>query len=137
MEASVGNLRRALQFPRELSITSSQLDNGGPHLANTINRISVNGAASVGASRANQQSKREASLPTAGPQAEGDGEVQITNTAAQLASIGQELSASSSIDDARVARISQALADGSYRISAQQIASGLMQSDHALAQIGL
>ena len=41
------------------------------------------------------------------------------------------------IDSGRVARISQALADGTYTISADKIASGLMQSDHALAQIGL
>ena len=93
------------------------------------NRITGSGAASVGA--------RGASLDIANPQSEGGGEVQITNTAAKLAALGQSLSASSPVDDARVARISQALADGSYRISAQQIAAGLMQSDHALGQIGL
>ena len=107
-------------------------------MANTINRISGNGAASVGASRNSQQSKRDTSLNTADPQSEGgDDEVQITSVATQLATIGQGLSASTPIDDARVARISQALADGSYRISAQQIASALMQSDHYLQQIGL
>ena len=107
-------------------------------MANTINRITGSGAASVGASRTSQQSKQDASLNTAAnPQSEGGGEVQITNTAANLAALGQSLSASSPVDDARVARISQALADGSYRISAQQIATGLMQSDHALGQIGL
>jgi anti-sigma28 factor (negative regulator of flagellin synthesis) len=36
-----------------------------------------------------------------------------------------------------VARISQSLADGTYTISPDKIASGLMQSDHALAQIGI
>jgi negative regulator of flagellin synthesis FlgM len=106
-------------------------------MANTINRISGSGTPPVGTSRASQQSKRDTSLGSANPQSEGGDEVQITNTAAQLASIGQGLSASSPIDDARVARISQALADGTYTISAQQIASGLMQSDDALAQIGL
>jgi len=106
-------------------------------MANTINRITGSGVASIGASRTNQQSKQDASLNTANPQSEGGDEVQITNTAASLAALGQSLSASSPVDDARVARISQALADGSYRISAQQIAAGLMQSDHALGQIGL
>jgi negative regulator of flagellin synthesis FlgM len=107
-------------------------------VANTINGITGNGAQSVGTSRTSQQSRRDASLTTANSQAEGGGsEVQITHTAAQLASIGQGLSSSSPIDEARVARISQALADGSYTISAQQIASGLMQSDQALGQIGL
>ena len=106
-------------------------------MANTINRLSGNGAQSVGTSRAGPQSRSAASLTTSNPQAAGGDEVQITNTATQLASIGQGLSASSPIDEARVARVSQALADGTYSISAQQIASGLMQSENALAQIGL
>jgi len=111
-------------------------------MGNTINRITGNGgatrdAASIGASRANQQSKHDASLGTTNPQSEGGDEVQITNMATKLATLGQSLSAASPVDDARVAHISQSLADGSYRISAQQIASGLMQSDHALGQIGL
>jgi anti-sigma28 factor (negative regulator of flagellin synthesis) len=41
------------------------------------------------------------------------------------------------IDVGRVAKLSQSLADGTYSISADKIASGLMQSDHALAQIGM
>lgn len=134
---NVGNLRRALQFPRELSIPSSQLDIRGLYVANTINRITGNGAASIGASRTSQQSKQDPSLNTANPQSEGGDEVQITNRAAKLAALGQSLSASSPVDDARVARLSQALADGSYRISAQQVATGLMESEHALGQIGL
>lgn len=106
-------------------------------MANTINRITGSGAASVGASPTSQQSRQDASLNTANPQSEGGEEVQITDTAANLATLGQSLSAASPVDDARVARISQALADGTYTISAQQIASGLMQSDRALEQIGL
>jgi negative regulator of flagellin synthesis FlgM len=106
-------------------------------MANTINRITGNGAASMGASRTSQQSKQDASLNTAHPQSEGGDEVQITNTAANLATLGRSLSAASPVDDARVARITQALADGTYPISAQQIASGLMQADHVLEQIGL
>jgi negative regulator of flagellin synthesis FlgM len=105
-------------------------------MANTINRLSGNAAQSVGTSRSSQQSRRDAAL-TSTPQSEGGDQVQITNTAAQLSAIGQGLSASSPIDEARVARISQALADGTYSISSQQIASGLMQSEDALAQIGL
>jgi negative regulator of flagellin synthesis FlgM len=106
-------------------------------VANTIIRVSGNAAQSVGTSRSSQQSRRDTPVTTSSPQSEGGDQVQITNTASQLAAIGQGLSASSPIDEARVARISQALADGSYSISAQQIASGLMQSEAALAQIGL
>jgi len=155
----VGNLRRALQFPRELSITSSQLDIGRAYMANTISRVAVSGDRSgaegiprsaSGATRDNRitgsadpsvtetqlRKSHEAPAGRRGT-AEGGDEVQITNRAAKLATLGQSLSASSPVDEARVARISQALADGSYRISAQQIATGLMQSDHALGQIGL
>ena len=105
-------------------------------MANTINRLSGNAAQSVGTSRSGQSSRRDTSL-TSAPQSEGGDQVQITNTAAQLSTIGQGLNAASPIDEARVARISQALADGTYSISAQQIASGLLQSEDALAQIGL
>jgi len=106
-------------------------------MANTINRISGTNAASVGASRNSQQSKQDTSLTSANPQSADGDDVQITGMATKLATIGQGLSASSPIDEARVARISQALADGSYKISGQQIANGLLQSDHDLEQIGL
>ena len=41
------------------------------------------------------------------------------------------------INQNRVAQISQALANGTYSISADRIASGLLQSEQGLAQIGL
>ena len=105
-------------------------------MANTINRLAGNPAQSAGTSRTGQPSRRDASPGPSSALSEGGDQVQITNTAAQLSAIGQGLSAASPIDAARVARISQALADGTYSISAQQIASGLVQSENALAQIG-
>ena len=108
-------------------------------MANTINGFSGNGATSVTTSRA-QQSQRDnntAATTTANPESGSSQEVQITSTAAQLASLGTKLSSMPPIDNERVARISQSLADGTYTISADKIASGLMQSDHALAQIGI
>ncbi len=110
-------------------------------MANTINRSAAQGiprSASGATWDATRDAASTVSLNTAAsPQSGGRDEVQITNTAAKLAALGQSLRGSSAVDDARVARISRALADGSYRISAQQIATGLMQSDHALGQIGL
>jgi negative regulator of flagellin synthesis FlgM len=47
------------------------------------------------------------------------------------------LSAQPAIDQAKVAQISKALANGTYTISADKIASGLMQSEQTLAQIGI
>jgi negative regulator of flagellin synthesis FlgM len=107
-------------------------------VANTINSFQGNGATSVTTSRP-QQSQRDntAATTTDSSESGSSAEVQITSTASQLASLGQQLSAMPAVDSARVARISQSLADGTYTISPDKIASGLMQSDHALAQIGI
>jgi negative regulator of flagellin synthesis FlgM len=105
-------------------------------VANTIDSYQGNGATSVGTSRAAQPARDTSSATTGSAQAPGNAEVQITSTASQLASLGQQLSAQPAIDQARVAQISQSLADGTYTISPDKIAGGLMQSDRALAQIG-
>jgi len=107
-------------------------------VANRIDGFSANGATSVGTSRT-ARSARDTSVATAGNASSGGGgeDVQITSTASRMASLGQKLNALPAIDGARVARISQSLADGSYSISADRIAAGLLQSDQALARIGL
>jgi negative regulator of flagellin synthesis FlgM len=107
-------------------------------VANTINSFQGNGATSVTTSRPQQSQRDNTAATTAGSSESGSSaEVQITSTASQLASLGQQLSATPAFDGARVAQISQSLADGTYTISPDKIASGLMQSDHALAQIGM
>jgi len=107
-------------------------------VANTINGFQGNSATSVTTSRAQQSSSGNTAAAAPGNSQSGsEAEVQITSTASQLASLGQTLSAMPAIDNGRVAHISQSLADGTYTISADKIASGLMQSDHALAQIGM
>ena len=108
-------------------------------MANTIDGFQGNGATSVATNRTPQSARDNTSPATTGnpPQSGGNEEVQITSTAAQLASLGQKLSSMPAVDQNRVARITQSLADGSYSISPEKIASGLLQSDHALAQIGI
>ncbi len=107
-------------------------------MANTINSFQGNGATSVTTSRPQQSQRDNTAATTTGSSESGSSaEVQITSTASQLASLGQQLSATPAFDGARVAQISQSLADGTYTISPDKIASGLMQSDHALAQIGM
>lgn len=108
-------------------------------MANTINSFTGNSAPSVTTNRTPQSpSENTSSAATAAaPASGGNDEVQITSTAAQLASLGQKLSSQPAVDQNRVARISASLADGSYKISPEKIASGLLQSDHALAQIGI
>ena len=135
----VVNLRRPLQFVRDWSITSSQYETRRAPVANTISNLQGSGGAtSVTTGRTSQSAPDSSSSTTTGnSQSGGESEVQITSTAAQLATLGAKLSAQPAIDQGRVARISQSLADGTYKISPEKIASGLMQSDHALAQIGL
>ena len=109
-------------------------------MANTINGIQGNSAASVGTGRTTHSARDNSAATTGNPSSgnsSGGDEVQITSTASQLASLGQKLSTLPAIDTDRVARISASLADGTYSISASSIASGLMQSDRALAQIGI
>ncbi len=109
-------------------------------MANTINNYSGSGAASVGSARSTQAPRENASAATTSENSQsgaGNAEVQITSTAASLASLGQQLSAMPAINQNRVAQISQALANGTYSISADKIAGGLLQSDQALAQIGI
>jgi negative regulator of flagellin synthesis FlgM len=115
-------------------------------MANTINGFPGNNAPSLTTERSAGTTNRTPQSPSDStssaatantPAAGANEEVQITSTAAQLASLGQKLSSQPAVDHNRVARLTQALADGSYKISPEKIASGLMQSDHALAQIGL
>jgi negative regulator of flagellin synthesis FlgM len=98
-----------------------------------------NSATSVATNRSSQTSASTSSTGAANatPSAEVSQKVRISDTAAKLASIGSTLSAQPAIDQAKVAQISKALANGTYTISADKIASGLMQSDQALAQIGI
>jgi negative regulator of flagellin synthesis FlgM len=108
-------------------------------VANTINGYTGNGTTSVTTSRPQQSQRDNTAATTTGNSESGSSsaEVQITSTASQLAGLGLKLSSMPPINNERVARISQSLADGTYSISADKIASGLMQSDHALAQIGM
>ncbi|HTV80758.1 MAG TPA: flagellar biosynthesis anti-sigma factor FlgM [Steroidobacteraceae bacterium] len=62
------------------------------------------------------------------------GEVAITSTAQQMASLEQLLAGTPEVDQGRVASISQALANGSYRIDAGRVADGLLAAGRLNAQ---
>lgn len=106
-------------------------------MANAITGISRSGTTSLGMRRTAPQSAYDMAVMAGGTPLQETDEVRITEVAAQLADLGGKLSALPPIDTSRVARISQSLADGSYEISASKIANGLLQSDRALAQLGL
>ena len=62
------------------------------------------------------------------------GEVAITSTAQQLASLEQQLAGIPGVDQGRVDSISQALSDGSYEVDARRIADGLLSAQKFDAQ---
>jgi len=140
MSGNVCDLRHTLQFPPGPSITSSRnrlvAAYGGLHVTNSINGFSGNGATSVKTSRTPALSSQDISATAAPAQPDSADEVRITGTASRLASLGEKIGGLPVVDSDRVERISQALATGTYIISTDKIASGLLQSEHALAQIG-
>ena len=62
------------------------------------------------------------------------GEVAITSTAQQLASLEQQLNGLPDVDQSRVDSISQALSNGSYQVDAGRIADGLLSAQKFDAQ---
>ena len=63
------------------------------------------------------------------------GEVHITDTASQLASIEQSLRDAPAVDSARVAQLQSAIEQGSYTIDPEHIATQLINMERALAQL--
>ena len=106
-------------------------------MANTINGINGSSAASVGAGRAAQPMRDATAATVSDARTDTSDDVHITSTASQLASLGQTLRAMPQVDQARVSQISRSIEAGSYKVSPEKIASGLIQSDRALAQLGL
>ena len=102
-------------------------------MSNEIGGIDRRGV-SVGAGGTSAP-KRDADQTQAGPAAAAGtpGPVQITDTAAQLSKLEQTLRTLPEVDSERVARVSAALAQGTYRPDPQKIADGLIKSEQALA----
>ena len=63
------------------------------------------------------------------------GEVHITDTASQLASLEQSLRDAPAVDSARVAQLQSAIEQGRYTVDADNVASQLMQMERALAAL--
>jgi negative regulator of flagellin synthesis FlgM len=64
------------------------------------------------------------------------GQVQISDTAARLASAEQALRDSPAVDSARVAQLRSAIEQGTYTVNSGHVATQLMQMERALARLG-
>lgn len=61
--------------------------------------------------------------------------VQITDQARQLASLEQTVNSVPVVNEAKVAKIRQAIEDGSYQVSAERIADKLLRMDRDLGAV--
>jgi negative regulator of flagellin synthesis FlgM len=94
--------------------------------------------APIGAGRAMQRPQDAAAGGTqnSSTSSGADENVQITGAARQLASLEQAVRGAPDVNTARVAQISSALEQGTYKVDSQQIADRLVQSDKELANLG-
>lgn len=106
-------------------------------MSNDINKL--NSSASGGG--ATPAVARPQTVPSAGTGA-GSGtsagssnDVQITDTAAQLAALEQSLRDQPAVDQQRVAQVRSALAQGAYSIDPQRIADQLLSVEQTLAPL--
>jgi negative regulator of flagellin synthesis FlgM len=89
----------------------------------------------VGSGRAVERA-RDATTGTRTESGPAGADVQITGTALQLADLEQAVKDMPAVDEAKVAAISSALAEGRYKIVPEQIADRLVQIEQALAPLG-
>jgi negative regulator of flagellin synthesis FlgM len=61
--------------------------------------------------------------------------VQITDAARQLAALEQALKSVPVVNEAKVAEIRKAIADGTYKIEPEKIADSLLRNDQEMAQV--
>jgi negative regulator of flagellin synthesis FlgM len=87
----------------------------------------------IGAGRAVQRPQDAATGGAANSSGSGGSSVQITGTARQLASLEQALRDLPAVNEPRVAQISNAIEQGTYRVDAKHIANQLIQMEKALA----
>ena len=107
-------------------------------MANKIGGLSSD-AASVGAGApaAKVRDAVTGGSSAATPSSSGapSGDVHITDSASQLATLEQTLRSMPAVDEARVAQLRTAIDQGTYTVQPQQVADQLMQLEHSLAQL--
>jgi negative regulator of flagellin synthesis FlgM len=109
-------------------------------MANKISGLSTD-AAPIGAGRpantvrdAATGAAASAPAPASNSSAES-GDVHITDSASQLASLEQTLRSMPAVDEARVTQARTAIEQGTYTVQPQQVAHQLLQLEHSLAQL--
>ena len=89
----------------------------------------------IGAGRAVQRPQDAATGGPTNSNGQGGSSVQITGTARQMASLEQAVRDLPAVNDAKVAQISTAIEQGTYKVDARHIAGKLIQMEKALEDL--
>src|SRR5262249_34056263 len=103
-----------------------------PDVSSKIGGTENRGTGAVGAGRAVGRVRDATGEPKTSDQHD---DVQITGTARQLVELEQMVSNMPAVDEAKVAAISAQIEQGTYKVSADKVADGLMQIEQALAPL--
>jgi negative regulator of flagellin synthesis FlgM len=107
-------------------------------MASKISGLSGGPTASIGAGRPagpTRDAVTGGSSSQTDPSPAAAGDVHITDSASQLASLEQQVRSLPAVDPARVAQFSTAIEQGTYTPQPQQIADQLLQLEQALGQL--
>ena len=107
-------------------------------MSNKISGLSGSPAASIGAGRAAEKTRDPVtggSSSSAAASSPPVGEVHITDSASQLASLEQTVRSLPAVDPARVAQFQTAIEQGTYTVRPQHVADQLMQLEQTLGQL--
>ena len=89
----------------------------------------------IGAGRAVQRPQDAATGGLKNSTGSGGSSVQITGTARQLASLEQAVRDLPAVNDTKVAQVSAAIEQGTYKVDARDIANKLIQMEKALEDV--
>lgn len=105
-------------------------------MSNKINGLDGGQPAAVGAGRSPPGgSDRSAGMAPA-ESAGASESVHITDAASQLAALDQAMREQPAVDSARVAAVRNALEQGTYTVSSQRVAAGLLSLERSLTALG-
>jgi negative regulator of flagellin synthesis FlgM len=106
-----------------------------PDVSSKIGGTDNRGTGAVGAGRAVGRVLDVTGQPKAAEQQPDANDVHITGTARQLVELEQVVKDMPAVDEAKVAAISAAIENGTYKVSADKVADNLMQIEQALAPL--
>ena len=102
-------------------------------MSSKISGIETRSSNPVGVGRPVERAREITGQPETAEQ--GSDGVHITGTARQLVELEQMVKDMPAVDEAKVAAISAALEQGTYKVSAEKVADSLMMIEQALAPL--